>query len=115
MKEFFVKFSLADSEYFTALRLVAGAVCSAHEIDLDELEDFKVCVTESALMLKSCGYEKVCVGFGGGERVSCRVYGEGGTPAAGDTELSRALVSALIKDCDILVRDGIVEEIELGL
>ena len=43
MKEFEVKFNLADSEYMTALRLVTGAVCTVHGLDVDTLEDFKVC------------------------------------------------------------------------
>ena len=47
MKDLVLKFNLADSEYMTAVRLVTGAVCSVHEVDLDALEDFKVCVTES--------------------------------------------------------------------
>ena len=55
MKEFEVRFHLCDSEYMTALRLVCGAVGSAHGLDLDALEDFKVCVTESAIILKIAG------------------------------------------------------------
>ncbi len=55
MKKFSVEFNLRDSEYLTALRLVAGAVCSAGDFDVDTLEDFKVCVTESALILKNGG------------------------------------------------------------
>ena len=58
MKEFTVKFYLDDSEYMTALRLSCGAVCSLRGMDVDETEDFKVCVTESAIMLKNCGFEK---------------------------------------------------------
>lgn len=46
MKKFSVEFDLCDSEYMTALRLVAGAVCSAADVDVDLLEDFKVCVTD---------------------------------------------------------------------
>ena len=51
MKELSVKFNLADSEFYTALRLVAGALCSIADKDVDAAEDFKVCVTESALIL----------------------------------------------------------------
>ena len=50
MKELSVKFNLADSEFYTALRLVAGALCSIADKDVDAAEDFKVCVTESALI-----------------------------------------------------------------
>ena len=55
MKKFSVEFNLCDSEYMTALRLVAGAVCSAADVDVDTLEDFKFCITESALILKNGG------------------------------------------------------------
>ena len=70
MKEFEVRFHLCDSEYMTALRLVCGAVGSAHGLDLDALEDFKVCVTESAIILKNCGFDSVRATFGGEDRKS---------------------------------------------
>lgn len=115
MKELELKFNLADSEYLTALRLVTGAVCSAHEVDLDTLEDFKVCVTESAIILKNCGFEKVLITFFGGERVCCKISGEGGTPKEGENELSLALISALVEGCDIVRRGEIIEEVILEI
>lgn len=115
MKELELRFNLADSEYLTALRLVTGAVCSAHEVDFDTLEDFKVCVTESALMLKNCGFEKVFVKFVGGENVCCEISGEGGTPKEGENELSLALISALVGECDIARRGEIVEKVILKI
>lgn len=114
MKEFTVKFNLADSEYMTALRLVCGAVCSAHGLDVDDLEDFKVCVTESAIILKNCGFESVTAVFCG-EEVGCTVYGEGGTPKEGENELSLALISALVKECDIVRRGDLIERVTLKL
>ena len=114
MKDFTVKFHLADSEYMTALRLVCGAVCNAHGLNLDELEDFKVCVTESAIILKNCGFEEVIAAFSG-DGVACTVYGVGGTPKAGENELSLALVSALVKECDIVRRGDIIERVTLKI
>lgn len=114
MKEITVKFHLSDSEYMTALRLVCGAVCNAHGLDVDALEDFKVCVTESAIMLKNCGFEKVNATFAG-DKVECVVSGEGGTPKAGDNDLSLALVSALVKECDIKRRGEIIERVTLKI
>lgn len=114
MKDFTVKFHLADSEYMTALRLVCGAVCSAHGLNLDETEDFKVCVTESAIIFKNCGYERVTADFCG-EEAACVVYGEGGTPAEGENELSLALISALVKECGIERRGGIIERVNLKI
>ena len=42
MRRLSVEFDLNDREYMTALRLVAGAVYSAADVDVDLLEDFKV-------------------------------------------------------------------------
>ena len=113
MKEFEVKFNLADSEYMTALRLVTGAVCTVHGLDVDALEDFKVCVTESAIILKNCGFAAAKVVFCGGEGVMCTVTGIGGAPCGGDNELSLALISALVGDCEIKRRGEIIEEVVL--
>ena len=113
MKELVLKFNLADSEYLTAVRLVTGAVCSVHEVDLDTLEDFKVCVTESIIILKNCGFEGVCVAFGGEKDVCCTVSGEGGLPCAGENELSLALISALVGGCEIERRGEIITKLTL--
>ena len=115
MKEITVKFHLGDSAYITALRLVAGAVCSAHDADLDTLEDFKVCVTESAIVLKDCGFDTVTVTFGGGEEICCTVEGEGGNPCGRENEFSLALISALVKDCGFERRNGIVNKVTLKI
>ncbi|MBD5631728.1 MAG: ATP-binding protein [Clostridia bacterium] len=115
MKEFKVEFHLADSEYLTALRLVTGAVCSAHDIDLDTLEDFKVCVTESAIILKNCGFERALVKFYSCDKVCCEICGEGGSPRAGENELSLALISALVGECDISRRGEIIEGVTLKI
>lgn len=114
MKDFSVSFYLSDSGYITALRLVAGAVCSAHDIDVEATEDFKVCVTESVIMLKNCGYERVNVVFGG-ESAECSVTGEGGTPAESENDFSLALISALVEDCKIEKRGGITERVILKI
>ena len=115
MKELTVKFYLADSAYITALRLVAGAVCSAHDIDVDTLEDFKVCVTESAIILKDCGFESVTVTFADADGICCTIEGDGGEPHEGGNEFSVALISALVENCEIRQRNGIVERVTLKL
>lgn len=101
MKEFTVKFNLCDSEYMTALRLVCGAICSVHGLDVDESEDFKVCVTESAIILKNCGFNSCTVVFKDDGGLWCEVSGEGGALKSGENELSLALISALVSECDI--------------
>ncbi len=115
MKEFTVKFYLSDSEYLTALRLVAGAICSNAGVDVDTMEDFKVCVTESALILKNCGSESVEVSFSCDGGVSAVLTGEGGKPVVGDNELSLALISALVSDFGISKNGEIINKLVLKI
>lgn len=115
MKDFQVSFCLEDSAYITALRLVAGAVCSAHDIDVDTAEDFKVCVTESVLILKGCGFGSAKIVFAGGDGVVCTVEGEGGSPKPGENEFSLALISALVESCNIEKHGDIIKRVTLKL
>ena len=115
MKDLSVKFDLADSEFFTALRLVASALCSVAEKDVDAAEDFKVCVTESALMLKNCGFKSVCASFSADGGVKAVLKGEGGQPAEADNELSLALIGALVEKCGIDRKDGVISSVTLEL
>ena len=115
MKAFTVEFYLSDSEYLTALRLVAGAVCSAADVDIDALEDFKVCVTESALVLKNGGFERVKAQFETEKSVTATLTGVGGKPKKGDSELSLALIGALVESCEIDEKNGIIDRITLKI
>lgn len=117
MKALTVKFCLSDSEFMTAVRLTVGAVCTLADVDVDTLEDMKVCVTESCLFLKSCGYEDVTVklGYGEGNGVCADVCGEGGTPKNCDNEFSLALISAIVPDCEIERIDGLVNRLVLKI
>ena len=115
MKEFFVKFNLSDDEYLTALRLAAGAVAAICETDLDTAEDFKVCVTESVLILKNCGFEEVGVTFKAEGGVFCTAEGMGGQPKEGENELSLALISALMENCDIERSGDIIKRVCLKI
>ena len=115
MKEFAVKFHLEDSAYMTALRLVAGAVCSAEDVDVDTSEDFKVCVTESAILLKNCGFESAEFVFSTDGGVTLEAAGKGGKPHASENDFSLALVSALVSDCKIDGRGGIIEKVTLKI
>ena len=115
MKAFTVEFYLSDSEYLTALRLVAGAVCSAADVDIDALEDFKVCVTESALVLKNGGFEMVKAQFVTEKSVTATLEGVGGKAKKGDSELSLALIGALVESCEIEEKNGIIDRITLKI
>ena len=115
MKEFCIEFRLADSEYMTALRLAVGAVCAVADTDVDGAEDMKVCVTESCLILKGCGFDAVKVTLGCEGGVSAVVEGIGGEPAECDDEFSLALVSALVSSCTLEKTQGAISKISLRL
>lgn len=115
MKDFTIEFNLSDSEYMTALRLAVGAVCAVADTDVDSMEDFKVCVTESCLTLKGCGFEKVRIVLTRGDKVSATVSGLGGSPKDGDSDFSLALVSALVSDCVIERDNGVINKLVLTL
>ena len=115
MKNFNIEFCLADSEYMTALRLAVGAVCAAADVEIDSAEDMKVCVTESCLILKGCGFDgvKVSLGIEGG--VHAVIEGVGGLPVESDNEFSLALVSALVADCSLERTNGAISKLTLKL
>lgn len=115
MKTFTVKFCLSDSEFMTALRLTVGAVCSAADVDVDSTEDMKVCVTESCLFLKDCGYSDVCVQLSCDGGFTACVCGEGGAPEDNDNGFSLALISALVSSCETEKKDGLVYKLTLKI
>lgn len=116
MKDFTVSFSLADSEYMTALRLAVGAVCAVADTDIDGAEDMKVCVTESCLLLKGCGFDRVKIALSCNGGVHATVEGEGGEPKFCDNEFSLALISALVASCNLeRASDGIINKLVLDL
>ncbi len=115
MRQFTVEFHLCDSEYMTALRLVAGAVCSAANANIDVLEDFKVCVTESALVLRNCGFDKVRAEFQTANGLSCTLSGIGGNPCAGNNEFSLSLIRALVTGCGIKRDDGVISKVTIKI
>ena len=85
------------------------------EKDVDAAEDFKVCVTESALILKNCGFKSVCASFSADGGVKAVLKGEGGQPAEADNELSLALIGALVEKCGIDRKDGVISSVTLEL
>ena len=115
MKNFNIEFCLADSEYMTALRLAVGAVCAVADVEIDSAEDMKVCVTESCLILKGCGFSGVKVSLGTDGGVHAVVEGVGGSPSACDNEFSLALVSALVCDCALEKTNGAISKLTLKL
>ena len=102
MEKFSVTLPLTG-EYLTTVRLTTGGLCSLMGFDVDFAEDFKVCVTESLLILKRSGYTAATIDFTVGEALGCSVRGENRVGEKEDTaedEISRALLSALLGTVD---------------
>ena len=88
-----------DGEYFTTVRLATGGLCSLAEFDTESAEDFKVCVTESLLILKRNGFLHAKISFNVGEMLSCEIVGEeqlGEKEDGFEDEISYALLNALL-------------------
>lgn len=115
MKDLSVRFDLENSQFFTALRLVAGAFCSLAERDVDAAEDFKVCVTESAIILKNCGFKSVNAVFSAEGGARAVLSGEGGSPRVAENDLSLALIGALVENCAIDKREGVISSVTLEI
>lgn len=94
-----------SGEYFTTIRLTTGGLCALAGFDVDTAEDFKVCVTESLLILKRNGYVSANVEFTVSETLGCSVVGNQKDDAAEtkeesglEDEISRSLLTALLGD-----------------
>ena len=102
MEKFSVTLPLTG-EYLTTVRLTTGGLCSLVGFDVDFAEDFKVCVTESLLILKRNGYTAATIVFTVGEALGCHIVGteKGGEKEnSPEDEISRALLSALLGKVD---------------
>ncbi|MBQ8319361.1 MAG: hypothetical protein IJX81_00600 [Clostridia bacterium] len=102
MEKFSIKTPLTG-EYLTTVRLTTGGLCALAGFDLDSAEDFKVCVTESLLILKRNGYKSASVEFTVGEALACRLVGEdecGQRENGVEDEISYALLSALLGNAE---------------
>ena len=99
MEKFTVKLSL-KGEYLTTVRLTTGGLCALVGFDVDAAEDFKVCVTESLLILRRNGFERAEIEYSVAETLACKVVGEGAFGEKQDSfedEISCALLSALVE------------------
>ena len=88
-----------ESGYFTTVRLTTGGLCALAGFDLESTEDFKVCVTESLLILKRNGFKRVSICFEMGEMLQCTLAGVGEPTEKEDgfeDEISYALLDALL-------------------
>lgn len=96
------KFTIAmplTGEYLTTVRLTTGGLCALAGFDVDATEDFKVCVTESLLILKRNGFISAHIDFTIDEELGCEVCGIDGCGNAEESfedEISKSLLSALL-------------------
>ena len=98
MEKFSIK-TLLKGEYFTTVRLTVGGLCALADFDVDSTEDYKVCVTESLLILKRNGFSSASITFTLGEALACEIVGEvldGDKEEGLEDEISRSLLSALL-------------------
>ena len=98
-----------ESEYFTTVRLTTGGLCALADFDVDSTEDFKVCVTESLLILKRNGFLNAELSFTIGEMLVCKIIGENQTGEKQDgfeDEISYALLNALLGKVEFSEQDG---------
>ena len=112
------KFSIGlplTGEYLTTVRLTTGGLCALVGFDMDSAEDYKVCVTESLLILKRNGFARARIEFVVGQQLSCELIGEDATCERGDEledEISRALLGALLGEVEFDKNaNGVVERI----
>lgn len=98
MDKFSIQLPLTG-EYFTTVRLTTGGICALAGFDVDSTEDFKVCVTESLLILKRNGFTGAEISFKIGEAVECSIRGkeQNGEKEDGlEDSISYALLNALL-------------------
>lgn len=102
-------------EYLTTVRLTTGGICALAGFDVDSTEDFKVCVTESLLILKRNGFKNASIVFAVGEALGCEISGVqpcGDKIEEMEEEISKALLSALLGKVDFVKNtEGKVEKI----
>lgn len=107
MGKFLVELPLTG-EYLTTVRLTTGGLCALVGFDVDAAEDYKVCVTESLLILKRNGFTRASITFTVGEELACKVCGlekSGEKEDSLEDEISRALLAALVGDVEF-IKDG---------
>lgn len=112
------KFSIGlplTGEYLTTVRLTTGGLCALAGFDMDSAEDYKVCVTESLLILKRNGFTRAKIEFTVDTQLSCELIGQEPNGERGDgleDEISHALLGALLGEVETDKNaDGVIERI----
>ena len=88
-----------EGEYLTTVRLTVGGLCALADMDVDLSEDYKVCITESLLLLKRQGYTGAEITFQTKDGLTFSVTGvekNGTVQESVEDEISKALLTALL-------------------
>ena len=114
MEKFLIELPLTG-EYLTTVRLTTGGLCALVGFDVDEAEDYKVCVTESLLILKRNGFTRASITFTVDQELGFSVCGTeklGEKEDSIEDEISRALLAALVGEVEFIKdSDGAVKTI----
>lgn len=108
----------ANTEYIGTIRLAASGLAGIFDFTLDEIEDFKTCVSESCLLLL-CGQtcRELKIEFEIQEEIKVMVRGEDAKPGGENAfeefndEISRIMIEALSDDSEFDEQDGILQSI----
>ena len=104
-----------QAEYLTTVRLMTGGLCAVNGFDMESMEDYKVCVTESLLILMRNGFKRASIQFKSNNGLVCEIIGQersGETENSIEDEISYALLSALLKEVQFIKNEeGLLEGI----
>jgi len=117
--KFYLEFPL-KKEFFTTIRLTAGGICSQAGFDIEDIEDFKLCVSEACLILMRNDYCKAFVEFkinGGLSAIisggDCKKNNDMNDEIAENISLS--LINELVSEVEFVKQDKILKQIKLVL
>lgn len=99
------KLSITGNTLMTTVRLTVGGLAAAAGLDVDGVEDFKVCVTESLLLFKRNGFTEARAKFfvNDGEITGyIEALSQSGAKEGGEIEdeISYALLGALVDEIE---------------
>lgn len=107
MKLMSLEFPLSK-DIMTTVRLVTGGIGALVGFGIDEAEDCKVCITEGLLLLLHGGAKSAHVRFEKEERLEIILEGDClQAELSPESEISVALLSALVDDLDIHGEKGL--------
>lgn len=118
MKEYFdFSLPLTGNGLMTTVRLTVGGLAAAAGLNVDDAEDFKVCVTESLLVFKRNGAAAATAHCVIDEGLEVTLFSEGdeklNREESVENEISFALLGALVDEVKFQKEDGAVTGVTL--